>query len=137
MSFVEIADIVLAVACVAIYAVKIYFKIRGNVFEAASELIALAEGTGLDGAEKMALVVEELYNCIPAWLKKIFSRDDLQNIAQGVFNWMKQYAIARAEKKTVGVGYTNGVFQGDAGETLSDYSDSKRYSGLLEDQDVD
>jgi len=96
MSFIEIMDIVLVALCVLAYAVQIYLKVKCNVLEAVSELIALAESTGLAGSEKMAQVVERLYEKVPALLKKVLTKDDLQKIAQRIFEWMRRYAVTYA-----------------------------------------
>jgi arginyl-tRNA synthetase len=88
----EWIDIILVVLCAAIYAVLLYFKVRGNVLGAVSELIALAETTGLTGSEKMAQVVHGLSEKVPAPLKKVLNDQCLENIAQRVFDWMRRYA---------------------------------------------
>lgn len=94
MSFLQIADIILIVLCVIGYAAQMYFKVRGNVLAAVSELVATAEKTGLTGPEKMEQVVAGLYEKVPAPLKKILTGDRLRDIAQGIFNWMRKYADA-------------------------------------------
>lgn len=94
MSFLQIADIILIVLCVGGYAAQMYFKVRGNVLAAVSELVATAEKTGLTGPEKMEQVVAGLYEKVPAPLKKILTEDRLRDIAQGIFNWMRKYADA-------------------------------------------
>lgn len=53
----------------------LFFKVRGNVLGAVSELIALAEASGLTGSEKMSQVVNGLYVKIPTPLKKTFTPD--------------------------------------------------------------
>lgn len=94
MSFLQIADIILIVLCVFGYAAQIYFKVRGNVLAAVSELVATAEETGLTGQEKMTQVVAGLYEKVPAPLKKFLTEARLRDIAQGIFNWMRKYADA-------------------------------------------
>ena len=97
MSLLEILDIILVALCVLAYAAKIYFKVRGNVLEAVSELIALAETSGLAGSEKMAQVVDALSERVPVCLKAVLSKPVLQDLAQGVFDWMRRYAVTYAE----------------------------------------
>lgn len=92
MDFISVLEIVVVVICAITYGFMLFFKVRGNVLGAVSELIALAEASGLTGAEKMAQVVDALYAKIPAVLKKIFTPERLQNIAQTVFDWMRKYA---------------------------------------------
>lgn len=94
MSFLQIADIILIVLCVTGYSAQMYFKVRGNVLAAVSELVATAEKTGLTGPEKMEQVVAGLYEKVPVPLKKILTEERLRDIAQGIFNWMRKYADA-------------------------------------------
>lgn len=92
MEFISVLEIVVVVICAITYGFMLFFKVKGNVLGAVSELIALAEASGLTGAEKMAQVVEALYAKIPAPLKKIFTQDRLEKIAQTIFDWMRKYA---------------------------------------------
>lgn len=98
MNAIEVIEIIIAALCVITYAFMLYFKVKGNVVGAVSELIALAEKTGLSGTEKMAQVVDGLYAKVPAFLKKILSKDRLQDIAQWIFDWMRKYADTYVEK---------------------------------------
>ncbi len=97
MTFIEIVEIVIIALCIITYGFMLYFKVRGNVVGAVSELIALAEKTGLPGEQKMAQVVEALYAKVPAFLKKILSKERLQDIAQWIFDWMRKYADTYVE----------------------------------------
>lgn len=97
MDVMKIIDIVLVVLLVIVYAIKGYFKAKSNIVGAVSELIALAESTGLPGKEKMAKVVAELAERVPAPLKKWLSEETLQKIAQHIFDWMRRYADAYIE----------------------------------------
>lgn len=92
MDFINALEIIVVVICAITYAFMLYFKVKGNVLGAVSEFIALAEASGLTGAEKMAQVVNSLYERIPAPLKKIFTPDRLEKIAQTIFDWMRKYA---------------------------------------------
>ena len=97
MTAIEIVEIIIVLLCVAAYGFMLYFKVKGNVVGAVSELIALAEKTGLPGSEKMAQVVDALYAKVPAWLRKIFTKERLQDIAQWIFDWMRRYADTYVE----------------------------------------
>ena len=97
MSFFEILEIIVIILCVVAYGFMLYFKVRGNIVGAVSELIALAEKTGLAGREKMAQVVEALYDKVPSLLRKILNKNRLQAIAQWIFDWMREYANAYIE----------------------------------------
>lgn len=92
MDFYNVLEIIVVAICAITYGFMLFFKVRGNVLGAVSELIALAEASGLTGAEKMAQVVNSLYTKIPAPLKKIFTPERLQKIAQTIFDWMRKYA---------------------------------------------
>lgn len=103
MSFLSVLEIIMAAVCVIACGFVLFFKVRGNVFSAVSELIALAEASGLTGVEKMSQVVNGLYEKIPAPLKKIFTPDRLQSIAQTIFDWMRKYADAYKANSEEGV----------------------------------
>lgn len=92
MDFYNVLEIIVVAICAITYGFMLFFKVRGNVLGAVSELIALAEASGLTGAEKMAQVVNSLYTKIPVPLKKIFTPERLQKIAQTIFDWMRKYA---------------------------------------------
>lgn len=102
MDFFSVLEIVIVVICAITYGFMLFFKVKGNVLGAVSELIALAEESGLPGAEKMAQVVDALYNKIPAPLKKIFTPERLEKIAQTIFDWMRKYANEYSAKNENG-----------------------------------
>ena len=66
MDFLSVLEIIVVVICAITYGFMLFFKVRGNVLGAVSELIALAEASGLTGSEKMSQVVNGLYVKIPA-----------------------------------------------------------------------
>lgn len=82
----------LVVLCSIAMGVMLYFKVRGNVFAVVSELIALAEATGLTGVEKMDQVVLGLYELVPKAFRGILTLSKLESIAQHIFDWMRKYA---------------------------------------------
>lgn len=92
MSIVDLTEIIVVTICVVMYGLMLYYKVRGNITEGISELIALAEKTGLPGNEKMAAVVESMYGKVPIGLRKILNKNELEKLAQIVFNWMRKYA---------------------------------------------
>ena len=99
MTTMQIVDIVVFVLCIVGYVVMAYFKVKGNVVEMVSELIAAAETTGLAGSDKMAKVVSELIALVPAPFRTVLSEKMLQNIAQKIFDWMRRYALNYIEAK--------------------------------------
>ena len=92
MSVIDVLEMLIVII------LMLYFKVKGNLTEGVSELIALAEKTGLPGNEKMAQVVEAMYERVPKWLKKILNKYELEKIAQWVFDWMRKYADAYKEE---------------------------------------
>lgn len=103
MDFLSVLEIIVVAICAITYGFMLFFKVRGNVLGAVSELIALAEASGLTGAEKMSQVVNGLYLKIPAPLKKIFTPERLQSIAQTIFDWMRKYADEYKANSEAGV----------------------------------
>lgn len=114
MDFFSVLEIIVVVICAITYGFMLFFKVRGNVLGAVSELIALAETSGLTGPEKMAQVVANLYDKIPAPLKKIFTPNRLQSIAQTVFDWMRKYADEYNANTEAGIVKTPDEVQVDA-----------------------
>ena len=94
MSIANIINVVAFVLCVVLFIVTLYFKCKGSVVEAVSQFIAMAEKTDLCGEDKMRLVVSRLYEMVPAAFKNRLSEEELENIAQWIFDWMRQYANA-------------------------------------------
>ena len=84
---------------VGIFAWGLYNKTKGNAAAAASSLIASAEETGLLGPEKMSLVVDRLYDMIPASFRTVLNKQTLQILAQKIFDYMKKYANAYIKSK--------------------------------------
>lgn len=92
MDNVNLLVIALVAACAVCYAISLYHKVNGNIFAAASELIAMAEATWLTGETKMSHVVDALYSKVPAPLKKIFTPEYIQEVVQCIFDQMREYA---------------------------------------------
>lgn len=124
MDWVNILELVFVILCAVTYGFMLYFKCKGNVTEAVSELVALAEATGLAGAEKMAQVVERLYEMVPGWLRKFLSRETLEKLAQSIYDWMRRYSDTREEKKATAAAARETVDAGSiaemAGEVAAD-----------------
>ena len=94
MNVDHIISIVSLALTVAIFAWGMYQKTKGKATASVSALIAMAEETGLPGKEKMAQVVAQLYEVIPAPFKSIATPEALEKLAQWVFDYMKKYALA-------------------------------------------
>ena len=92
MEIANIISIVVTALFAGAIALAFYFKVHGNVLAAVTALIAAAEATGLTGAEKMAQVVAQLSDKIPAVLKGLLSKERLEKIAQWIFDRMREYA---------------------------------------------
>ena len=98
MTTAQIINIVLVVLCAAAYGAGLYFKTKGSAVAAATELIAEIEKSGWVGPEKMAYVVDRLYEIIPLPLKTVFTKERLQVLAQELYDSMKQYALEYLER---------------------------------------
>lgn len=99
MNVFDILEIVIVALCATTYGFMLYFKVKGNILGAVSELIALAEETGLAGSEKMARVVDALYEKVPGPLKKILNKTCLEKMAQTIFDWMRRYTDEYQKKQ--------------------------------------
>lgn len=52
MDFLSVLEIIVVVICAITYGFMLFFKVRGNVLGAVSELIALAEASGLTARKR-------------------------------------------------------------------------------------
>ena len=92
-------EIVLSVIVFIVGGFVAYFGTKSSITSMVSYLIAQAEKTALSGSEKMQMVVSELYKKVPAMLRQLFTPEILQKLAQTIFDCMKEYALAWAEKQ--------------------------------------
>ena len=100
MDIDSIISIVSLALTVIIFAWSLYEKTKGDATASVSALIAMAESTGLTGPEKMAMVVDRLYERIPVVFKRILSKQALETLAQWIFDYMKKYAVAYVDSHT-------------------------------------
>lgn len=96
MEIAEIIVIVLVVICAIIYGLMLYFRVKGNLTGAVSEFIALAEQSGYTNPEKMALVVDSMFEMVPKFLRKVLNKSCLEKIAQKIYDWMKRFHEERS-----------------------------------------
>ena len=79
-----------------------YFKTSSVFRKFVSKLIADAEvkyaTAEKAGKAKMAWVVSQLYNYIPAMLRPFFSEEQLQSLVQEVFDQISKYATIQLDK---------------------------------------
>lgn len=92
MDSISMLVIAVVVLCAICYGVTLYYKVKGNIYAAVSELIAIAESTWLSGTVKMSRVVNTIYEEIPAPLKKVFTPSYIESIVQSIFDQMREYA---------------------------------------------
>lgn len=93
MTVQDIIAIVSVVFDIAIIVAMFYYQAKGDVLGIVSQLIAVAEQTGKPGTEKMAFVVDAMYQKLPAPFRGILSKEKLQIIAQSIFDWTRQYTL--------------------------------------------
>ena len=87
--------IIIAISIVLVLLVAfLLLAVQAGVSGAAAELIADAEKLDVTGPAKMAFVVQNLATTIPAIVRKVFTDEKLQGIAQSIFVWMRKYAQA-------------------------------------------
>lgn len=142
MKVMAIIEIVITVLCACGYAAMVYFKVKGNLIGMVSELIALAEQTGFAGSEKMKMVVGQLYDKVPTFLKNIITEDKLEHIAQWIFDWMRKYAEEYKAAQTSGeesadarikMEATADLIAGLMGATISELKDLAIEKGVSEE----
>lgn len=100
MDLYDVLGIAAVLIALLLGVLAFYFRAKGNAVEMIAELIALAEQeAGKTGPEKMGMVVDWLYDTVPAAFRGILTKEVLQRIAQGVFNWVRRYAMEYLAKK--------------------------------------
>ena len=99
MNFVQIVDIIMTIAVLALGAYGAYKGAGKTIYSKMSYLIAEAAKLDLIGAEKMKQVVDKLYSYVPTPFKKILTKDKLEAAAQGVYNNMKDFSETEKSKK--------------------------------------
>lgn len=135
MSFEEVFGIV----CLAFLFFWILFgayqKAKGNAFGMIAELIAYAEKTGLAGPDKMDMVVNDLYEIVPAPFRFILTRERIRIAAQNIFNCMKDYALEYLREKA---GKTAVIIteDSDAAEEVEEPQEEDADQDFTEEADV-
>lgn len=86
-----VITIIFVLLTAVVFAWGLYQKVKGNAAAAASEFIAMAQKTGLLGREKMALVVNWLYDLVPVPLRSVLTRSMLEDLAQSIYDSMKLF----------------------------------------------
>lgn len=94
-----IINIGLAVLSVALAFLSYYFQVRKKIVEQAEQEIANAQDVTDDNAERMAYVVNQLYSIVPAPLRVILTKKRIEELAQKVFDRVKEYARKHALEK--------------------------------------
>lgn len=92
MTFIEVIDIILTVLVLAMGMYSAYRSTDKTINSKVSYLITEAAKLDLTGSQKMSEVVNELYGYVPAVFKKFFTKEKLEQIAQSVYNTMKEFA---------------------------------------------
>lgn len=96
----DVLGILAVVLWVIFVVVSLYYRAKGNAVEMIAELIALAEQEAeATGPEKMDMVVNWLYDYVPAAFRGILTKARLRVVAQKVFDWVRRYAMEYLERK--------------------------------------
>ena len=98
-----IINIGLVVLSVVFAFLSYYFQIRRKIVEQAEQEIANAQDVTEDNAERMAYVVSQLYSIVPAPLRVILTKKRIEELAQRVFDRVKEYATKHESEKQKGV----------------------------------
>ncbi len=94
----QIINIVLVVLGVIITFFTYYFKIKAKLQSSVNGSINDAEEDGVDGKEKMARVVNDLYSLVPVAYKMIFTKEFIEKLVQKAFDKIEEYAKKQTKK---------------------------------------
>ena len=96
MEFQEVLQIIVSVLVVILGYLSLYMKKRGDLVSMVTTAIAYAEdkykNTKNSGGEKFEWVVDKLYSGIPAYLRPMISRKDVEKLVQSTFDEIEKYA---------------------------------------------
>lgn len=100
MDINAILNIVFLLIAAAAIVGMLFFRTKGNLAEIVCELVAMEEEQeNLIGQEKMDDLIEVLYRNVPAVFRRILNKDQLREIAQSIFVWMRNYAKSYKERQ--------------------------------------
>jgi hypothetical protein len=94
----EIIEIILGIFTIVLTFISYYYAVKNNLQKAAGDAVNSAERNELEGKEKMAIAVEQIYDIVPTVLKPLFTREMIEKIVQEVFDKMQAFAKKQAEK---------------------------------------
>lgn len=102
LNWAIVLSVALGVAVVIFGFLVSYFKTSSTFRSFIVQLITDAEVKYANiekaGQQKMAYVIDKLYEIIPLPLKLTFTKARLEAFAQEVFDWVKQFAIIQCDK---------------------------------------
>lgn len=90
-NIMQYINIILTIISIAIALLAVYTKVKSNIIEAIIKFIKEAETKELSGAEKMQLVISWIKDVTPRLFQLIFTDAILKEIAQNIYNDMKEY----------------------------------------------
>lgn len=94
-------NIILIIFSAIVSLIAVYNKIKSNFTGLISSFIKLAEeDTSLSNIEKMDMVVQWIKQLIPNIFKIVFNDKTLRQIAQNIYDDMKQYKNIYIKNKT-------------------------------------
>lgn len=91
-------NIIITIVSIVIALVAVAYKIKSNFIAQISKFINDAQDLELTGPEKMEYVISWIKDIIPRLFKVIFNDKTLNQIAQNIYNDMKEYAKKRNEE---------------------------------------
>lgn len=81
--------------------IALFYKIRNNIIQYATQFIALIEeDTNLTGSEKMDMVISWIKDLIPRIFTVVFNDTVIRAIAQSIYDDMKKYKDNYIQAKT-------------------------------------
>ena len=91
-------NIIITIVSIIIALVAVAYKVKSNFIAQISKFIADAQDLELTGPEKMEYVISWIKDIIPRLFKVIFNDKTLNQIAQNIYDDMKEYARKRNEE---------------------------------------
>jgi hypothetical protein len=92
-------NVALSIIAVVVTFLSYYLAIKNKIEKTAKDAINAVEDFELIGEEKMQIAVEQVYNVIPLMMKPVFPKEFIEQIIQGVFDKMAEFAAKQVEEE--------------------------------------
>ena len=88
----EILSLLFALLSLFVSFIGYYFYIRSEIYRSTEDAVNNAEANGGCGKEKLKAATEQLYSSVPAVLKPLIGKRQIEELVQVAFDKIEEYA---------------------------------------------